>query len=93
MNQPKKGILIKHQNTIEKKDITWDEKAIEEHDQQRGKTQKITEPKTPYNHELNYYDTDDIDQLYEAEINKEKMENKKIDINKLNQVLKEELDR
>lgn len=43
--------------------LHWDEKNIEEHDAERGLTEKITEPKTPYQgtaQVTEYYDEDDI---------------------------------
>ena len=49
-SQPKKGILKKSQDLVEKNnELTWDEKGIEEYDKERGKCMKVTEPKTPYN--------------------------------------------
>ncbi|KAL4445006.1 hypothetical protein ABPG74_018734 [Tetrahymena malaccensis] len=91
----KKGILSK-KRTLEKKDLTWDEKTIEEHDKERGKTMKITEPKTPYNNDFNeneHHDSE-IDGLKQAEINKQHQQEKgKLDLSKLNEMLKEDLDR
>lgn len=43
--------------------LHWDEKGIEDHDLERGQTEKITEPKTPYQgtaQVTEYYDEDDI---------------------------------
>ncbi|KAJ3223253.1 hypothetical protein HK099_001344 [Clydaea vesicula] len=53
--QPKKGILKRgrHENDSNSK-IHWDEELITFHDSQRGKTMKISEPKTPFIH----YDQD-----------------------------------
>ena len=47
--------------------IRFDETQIQEHDQQRGKTMKITEPKTPFA----YYsqETDLVDEIPPLELN------------------------
>lgn len=39
--------------------VTWDEPTIAEHDKERGTRTKITEPKTPYNHEHGTFSSDD----------------------------------
>lgn len=44
---------------VEKKQLKWDEKAIEEHDQLRGTRMKIDEPNTPYTHYDSGAESDD----------------------------------
>jgi len=38
--------------SIRKRELHWDEHAIQQYDLERGKKMKITEPKTPYEDEL-----------------------------------------
>lgn len=46
-----------------KHDLQWDEVGIKEHDLERGQTEKITEPNTPYMgtaESTEYYDEDEV---------------------------------
>jgi len=56
IHKPLKPILHEHNQNEEKqprkKSISWDEQGIEAYEKERGKTQKITEPKTPYSRDI-----------------------------------------
>eukprot|EP00828_Plagiopyla_frontata_P025769 TRINITY_DN3309_c0_g1_i6.p3 TRINITY_DN3309_c0_g1~~TRINITY_DN3309_c0_g1_i6.p3 ORF type:complete len:139 (+),score=50.27 TRINITY_DN3309_c0_g1_i6:92-508(+) len=91
-SQPKKGILKKTHDNIEKAaELKWDEKGIAEYDKERGKCMKVSEPKTPYN-EMTEEQKREYEQLGK-ELNSETVpyqQNGKIDLEALNSKLKQE---
>mmetsp|Transcript_19770 Transcript_19770/g.54986 ORF Transcript_19770/g.54986 Transcript_19770/m.54986 type:complete len:217 (-) Transcript_19770:819-1469(-) len=48
--KPKPALVKDKTRKKDPKELTWDEVAIEEHDQLRGTRMKIEEPNTPYHH-------------------------------------------
>lgn len=50
-----------HSSSKEKKELKWDEEAIEEHDQLRGTRMKIEEPNTPFAHYDSHSDHESSD--------------------------------
>ncbi|CAD8119740.1 unnamed protein product [Paramecium sonneborni] len=107
MKQSSKGILKKNsQHDIDmKKELHWDEHTLQQQDLERGNKTKIDEPKTPYEDDIIQQNQqedkiemeDEIEQdLIQAQLNKQKLQQqqkKKLDIEELNQRLKEDLER
>jgi len=55
--------------------VTWDEEQIAEHNKTRGQKMKIDEPKTPYVTDEEFRKLCEEDPDYQAEVEREKLEN------------------